>query len=330
MKGALFYEAQADGRVKCLLCPRGCVLKDGQAGVCMGRENIGGTLYATNYEQVVSMAVDPIEKKPLYNFHPGTMILSIAPNGCNLGCRFCQNWEISQQSMATRPLSVEGLVELARRYNSVGVAYTYTEPLIWYEYLLDSCQSIREAGMVNVLITNGYINEEPLRQLLPYVDALNIDVKSMSDFFYKEYCKGSNLEPVLRTVKMAKESCHVEVTNLIIPTLNDSDEDIERLIDWVVVELGADTPLHFSRYFPHYRFNLPPTPVSTLERAYNKAKERLYYVYLGNVLITGTSDTYCHNCESVLISRTGYTTVLVGLVNGRCRQCGTEVEIVGL
>lgn len=330
LKEALYYETRPDGRVKCLLCPRGCVIGEDQMGVCRGRKNLGGTLYAINYEQTVSMAVDPIEKKPLYNFYPGTMILSVAPNGCNLACRFCQNWEISQQAAPTQRLSAERLVELARKYRSVGVAYTYTEPLVWYEYLLDACQAIREAGMVNVLVTNGYLNPEPLSQLLALIDALNIDIKSMDDSFYREYCRGT-LEPVLRTAKLAKEmGCHVEITNLIIPTLNDSDEHIDRLIEWVAGELGVDTPVHFSRYFPCYQLTIPPTPTSTLQRAYDQARSHLRYVYVGNIFIEGASDTYCYHCNAVLIVRLGYETSLVGISDGHCRECGAKVEIVGL
>ena len=330
LREALFYETRPDGRVKCLLCPRGCVIGEGQTGVCRGRRNLGGTLYAINYGRTVSLAVDPIEKKPLYSFYPGTMILSIAPNGCNLACRFCQNWEISQRDAPTQQLGPEHLTELARKYRSVGVAYTYTEPLVWYEYLLDACQAIREAGMVNVLVTNGYINPEPLDRLLPLVDALNIDIKSMEETFYREYCKGS-LEPVLHTAKAAKETgCHVEITNLIIPTLNDAEKTIDRLIDWVAEELGVDTPLHFSRYFPRYQLTIPPTPVSTLGWAYQRARTRLRYVYVGNVLIEGASDTYCYNCGAPLITRFGYQTSLIGIEDGHCRECGAKVEVVGL
>jgi pyruvate formate lyase activating enzyme len=328
-KEALYYTVRDDGTIECLLCPRGCLIAQGKVGACLGRRNEGGRLYALNYGRTVSMAVDPLEKKPLYHFHPGKPILSIAPNGCNFSCSFCQNWEISQTVVPTRDLSPQDALDAARKNSSVGIAYTYTEPLVWYEYIRDTGTLIHEAGMVNVLVTNGYINEEPLRTLLPCIDAMNIDVKSMSDSFYRTHCK-ARLEPVLRTATVAKESgCHVEITNLLIPTLNDSDEDIERLITWVS-ELGVDTPLHFSRYFPQYRCDLPPTPAETLENAYTRAKNRLRYVFVGNISLPGTSDTYCYNCGALLISRAGYTIRIERLSQGRCTVCDTKADIVGV
>lgn len=328
-KEALFYKIRDDGKIECLLCPRGCSIAEGKVGACLGRENEGGKLYAINYGKTVSVAVDPIEKKPIYNFHPGKLILSIAPNGCNFACSYCQNWEISQKVVPTRELSPIQAVEAAQKYHSVGIAYTYTEPLVWYEYILDTGKLIHQAGMVNVLVTNGYIKEEPLRRVLPLIDAMNIDVKSMEDSFYRTHCKG-RVGPVLRTARVAKESgCHVEITNLIIPALNDSDERIDGLIDWVA-ELGVDTPLHFSRYFPHYKCDLPATPAETLEKAYEKAKERLRYVYVGNISLPGASDTYCYNCGSVLISRAGYSPRIENLEEGRCRICGARSDIVGV
>lgn len=326
---ALYYEPKQDGTIQCLLCPRGCVIGPGKAGACQGRRNEGGTLYAVNYGRTVSVAVDPIEKKPLYHFYPGKPILSIAPNGCNLACAHCQNWEISQCEVPTRELTSEQVVEATRQAQAIGVAYTYTEPLIWYEYILDTGALLREAGFVNVLVTNGYINEEPLRQLLPLIDAMNIDVKSIEDSFYREQCKG-RVEPVLRTARMAKESgCHVEITNLIIPTLNDDEETVDGLIDWVA-ELGVDIPLHFSRYFPQYKCDCPPTPAETMQRAYERATQRLRYVYVGNISVPGASDTLCPQCRSLLVSRLGYATRIHDLEDGRCRRCGTPSGIVGL
>ena len=328
-KEALYYETKKNGAILCLLCPRGCVIGDGKTGACLGRKNEGGKLYAINYGKTVSIAVDPIEKKPLYNFHPGTLILSIAPNGCNFACSYCQNWEISQTIVPSRELAPRQALEAAQSSNSVGIAYTYTEPLIWYEYILDTGALIHEAGMVNVLVTNGYINEEPFLRLLPLIDAMNIDVKSMDDSFYRAHCKGK-LEPVLRIARKAKESgCHVEITHLMIPTLNDSDENIKALIEWVV-GLGVDTPLHFSRYFPHYKCDLPPTPAETIQKAYERAKERLRHVYVGNISVPGASDTYCSNCGSRLISRVGYSTRIENVQGGSCQQCGAPSDIVGV
>lgn len=312
--------------MRCLLCPHSCLLEEGKIGICRGRKNQGGTLYAVNYGETTSLAVDPIEKKPLYHFHPGTQILSTAPNGCNLACPYCQNAEISQGEVSTQYISPEKLAKLAKNYNSVGIAYTYSEPLIWYEYLLDCGELAHENGLKNVLVTNGLINEEPLKELLPFIDAMNIDLKSMKEEFYKKVVKG-DLSTVLNTIRLSKKTCHVELTNLVIPTLNDSEEDLVELIDWVA-DLGVDTPLHFSRYFPHYKFTTEPTPVETLKKAWRMAREKLRYVYVGNVWIEGASDTLCYNCGNLLIQRTHYSTKITGMANGKCGNCGTEAEVV--
>jgi len=325
MKEARYYEKLDRNRVRCKLCPIECVIAEGKKGRCLGRENIKGRLYATNYGEVVSIANDPVEKKPLYHFHPGKSILSIAPNGCNLLCPFCQNWEISQKKFPTQYLSPEEMVRYAKEYNSIGIAYTYTEPLIWFEYLMDICPLVKKEGMVNVLITNGMINKEPLKELLPYIDAMNIDLKSIKEEFYREVVKG-DLNTVKQTIIESKKSCHIEVTNLIIPSLNDSKEEIDELIEFVA-SVGKDTPLHFSRYFPNYKFNKPPTPVQTLKEAYNRARDKLYYVYLGNVWM-GEDNTYCPECGNLLISRYYFSSKIEGIENGRCKGCGREVDII--
>ncbi len=326
-KEALFYARKDDGRIQCLLCPQSCLISDGKVGLCLGRKNEGGRLYAVNYGKTVSVAIDPMEKKPLYHFRPGKTILSIAPNGCNLACAHCQNWEISQTSVPTQDLPPEELVAVALKSQGVGVAYTYTEPLIWYEYLLDAGKLVHEAGLANVLVTNGYINAEPLEDLLPLIDAMNIDVKSMDDAFYRTQCKG-RVEPVLRTARMAREKgCHVEITNLLIPSLNDSDEDLDKLVAWVA-DLGRDTPLHFSRYFPRYQCDLPPTPAETLRRAYEKAREHLSFVYVGNISLEGAGDTHCPQCGALLVSRSGYDVRVHQVKDGRCQACGGPVNIV--
>ena len=326
MKEALYYQ-RIDDKIKCLLCPKECLIAPGKRGFCRGRENIDGRLIALTYEECVSIAVDPIEKKPLYHFHPSSLILSCAPNGCNFGCPWCQNWTISQQETPTQRITSKEMVELALRKDSVGIAYTYTEPLIWYEYLLETTKLAREKGLANVLVTNGYINPAPLEELLPYIDAMNIDVKSMKESFYREYCKAT-LAPVLKTIERARRSCHVEITNLVIPTLNDSDRDFKRLIDWVENKLGDDTPLHFSRYFPHYKLNIPPTPVTTLERARELAKEVLKYVYIGNILDPSANTTYCPKCKKALIVRDGYSISRMHLEGKKCQYCGEEINIV--
>ena len=325
-RAAEYWERLDGGRVRCLLCPWYCRLREGQAGICNCRRNIDGELRATSYGEIVSLAVDPIEKKPLYHFHPGKQILSTAPNGCNLKCPYCQNYEISQTTVGTQYVSPQDLVSIAERHESFGVCYTYTEPLVWFEYLMDAGTLVKDRGLANALVTNGMINEEPLRRLLPLVDAMNIDLKAMDERFYKRVVKG-DLKTVLNTIRLSRRSCHVELTNLLIPTLNDSDDQISALVDWVA-GIGVDIPLHFSRYFPHYRTNIKATPVETLLRAYEIGKSRLRYVYLGNVALEEGSNTHCYNCGNLLVSRSGYFTKIVGIVNTKCGKCGTDVDFV--
>jgi pyruvate formate lyase activating enzyme len=326
-KEALFWEKREDGRIHCLLCPVGCIIAEGKVGVCMGRKNEGGTLYATNYGRLVSIAIDPIEKKPLYHFHPGEPILSTGPNGCNMKCQECQNWTISQEESSTQYVSPEDLVKLTMRENSKGIAYTYTEPLIWYEYVLDTARIATEKGLYNVLVTNGYIHEEPWKRLLSHIDAMNIDLKSMDDEFYKKVCKGK-LAPVLKTIELShRNKIHVEITNLLITTLNDSEEQIQKLVDFVA-NLSDRIPVHFSRYFPSYKMDLPPTPLETLQKAFLLAKRKLKYVYIGNAYIPNTSNTHCPSCNALLIERDGYHTSVVGIEDGKCKNCGTTADIV--
>ena len=326
-KIALHWEKREDGKIQCLLCPVGCVIADGKLGVCMGRKNEGGTLYATNYGRLVSVAIDPIEKKPLYHFHPGRQILSTGPNGCNLSCQNCQNWNISQKESPTQFATPEDLVQLAIRERSFGISYTYTEPLIWYEYVLDTAKIAKEKGLANVLVTNGYVHEQPLKELLPHIDAMNIDLKSMDDDFYRKICK-AKLPYVLKAIELShRAGVHVEITNLVIPTLNDSEEQIRRLVDFVA-GISDRTPLHFSRYFPSYEMNLPPTPLETLQKAFLLAKRKLKYVYVGNAQIPNTSNTYCPVCNNLLIKRDGYYTSVAGIEGKKCEKCGTAADVV--
>ncbi|MEA3328914.1 MAG: AmmeMemoRadiSam system radical SAM enzyme [Candidatus Omnitrophota bacterium] len=283
MKEALYYQKLEQGKVCCLLCPRKCVIASGKYGFCRVRKNIDGKLFSENYGRVSSIALDPIEKKPLYHFHPGKSILSLGTKGCNLSCLFCQNWQISQaDDVDTRPISLEEIINQAKKVNSFGIAYTYNEPLTWYEFILQSARFAGKKGLKNVLVTNGFINQEPLKELIPYIDALNIDLKSIDDNFYVKYC-GGTLKPVLETIKTASRFAHLELTNLIIPTLNDSRENFIKLRDWIFENLGPGVPLHFSGYFPCYKMDIPPTPLKTLEMAREIALEKLRYVYLGNV-----------------------------------------------
>jgi pyruvate formate lyase activating enzyme len=285
MKPAMFYEKIENNGVRCLLCPHGCVLRQGRTGICMARKNMDGQLYSLNYARVSSIALDPIEKKPLYHFHPGKTILSAGTFGCNFKCGYCQNWSISQRNARTMELMPEKLADLAVEYTdrgNIGVAFTYNEPSIWYEYVYETAMLVKERGMSNVLVTNGYINEEPLEKLLPYIDAMNIDVKAFTDGFYEKYCKGS-LNAVKKTVETAVKRCHVEITTLVIPGLNDDPGEIEKMAEWLS-GMSRDIVLHLTRFFPNYMMNdIPPTPRDVLENSVKIAKKQLKHVYAGNI-----------------------------------------------
>lgn len=324
---ASFWHAVSEGRVKCDLCPQRCVIRDGERGECNLRENRGGSLYASAYGELASTAIDPIEKKPIYHFHPGDYVLSTGPNGCNLRCHGCQNYQISQDKAATHYLSAEALAQLAVAHESPGIAYTYTEPLVWWEYVRDSCRAARDRGLYNVAVTNGFLEEEPAREIAAHLDAANVDIKSLSDEFYRDYC-GGKLEPVLRTAVIFKEKLHLEITHLLVTGLNDREEDVSFFVKWVLENLGPDTPVHFSRYFPHYEMDAPPTPTHHLLRAKEIAERDLYYVYLGNVAGIGGTDTNCPQCGNLLVDRKGYRAVVVGLEDGKCNNCGRPSEIV--
>jgi len=284
MKEALYYEKLGSKRVHCRLCPQECVISDGKRGSCGVRINKDGALYAETYGRMTSVALDPIEKKPLYRYHPGEYILSLGTKGCNLHCSFCQNWSISQDApnVPVKDIQSRDVIKKALEAGSFGIAYTYNEPFIWFEFVLETAKLARESGLENVLVTNGYVNMEPLEEMLPFIDAMNIDVKSIDDSFYRNVCNGK-VAPVLEVIRRSSRACHVELTNLIIPTLNDSEENISRLVDWVCDNAGPDTPLHFSRYFPCYKLDIPPTPLATLKMAETIAKKKLKYVYLGNI-----------------------------------------------
>lgn len=322
---ARHYGVLESGKLECRLCPAYCKLAEGKIGICQGRQNVDGVLYATNYGRTVSVAVDPIEKKPLYHFYPGAPILSVGPNGCNFRCKNCQNWSISQAEQPTRYVSPQDLVEAALSAESIGIAYTYTEPLIWWEYIYDTALIARERDLKTVLVSNGYINEEPWRELVPLVDAVNIDVKSMRPEFYRKVCKGK-LEPVLRTAEIAAEhGVRLEITNLVITNLNDSDDDIRKLVDWIA-GIDRHIPLHFSRYFPQYQMDEPATPTATLMRALEIAREKLDYAYLGNIEVPGASDTRCPECGHLLVERSFYRVRVTGISEGRCQKCKREVD----
>ncbi len=326
------YQEPAGNKVRCMLCPQVCLLGEGQTGDCGVRVVESGTLYTMNYGCLAAANVDPIEKKPLYHFYPGHSILSLGTIGCNLHCSFCQNWALARGDNhlcreEISPESVLAMLESRREDNQLaGVAYTYNEPLIWYEFVLRTAELLHKHGYRNVLVTNGFINLDPLMEMLPYIDAMNIDVKGFTDQFYREYCRGRK-KPVLRTVEKAVESCHVEITCLLIPSLNDSPAEQQELASWLG-SLSPDLVLHYSRYFPNYRMELPPTPESTLKRTLEIARKHLHYVYPGNIDLPGGADTICPNCSNLLVSRSGYRVRMVGLDGNRCNNCNSEISIV--
>ena len=323
---AAHWKRTSGGKVQCLLCPFNCVLAEGKTGVCKGKTNIGGDLVAVNYGLTTSVSMDPMEKKPLYHFLPGSSILSVGPNGCNLSCDFCQNYHISQGRAATKFVSPEDLAAMAVANGSAGVAYTYSEPLIWFEYVMDAARAVRGRGLANVLVSNGYINPEPLAELLPWIDAMNLDIKSMDPVFYKKVCK-SALPPVLQTARAAAGKVHLEITNLLIPGLNDDKGNIEKLTDFVA-GLDDKIPLHFSRYFPAYKRTTPPTPPETMEMAARIASEKLKYVFVGNIDLGRWKNSVCPGCGKTLIDRTGYMVKEVALDGEKCRACGCPPAVV--
>lgn len=285
LKESSFYEKLPEGGVRCNLCPHYCAIKSGQAGICGVRKNIDGTLCSLNYGKISSASLDPIEKKPLNKFFPGSRVFSVGTYGCNFKCPFCQNWEISQEVPETASSSPDMVAKTAlalQNRGNIGVAYTYNEPFIWYEFVYDTCAAAHTMGLKNILVTNGYVNPEPLKKIMPYISAMNIDVKAFTEEFYKKICK-AELEPVKKTVEYAASRCHVEVTTLVIPGLNDSVEEIGKLSKWLS-SLSPQIPLHLSRFFPAYKMtDKMPTPAETLVRLQKAAEKNLEFVFLGNL-----------------------------------------------
>jgi len=316
--------------VQCDLCPKYCVIRPGESGDCRIRVNIDGRLRAITYGFPSAVHVDPIEKKPLNHFLPGTTAYSIATVGCNLHCLNCQNWEISQQNPEDADafqLIPADIAKQAQIHGCASVAYTYTDPSVYYEYTFDSCVKTHEAGLRNVLVTAGYLNERPLRELCKFVDAATVDLKAMSDRFYREIC-GATLAPVLNYFVVAKSmGVHIEASNLLIPTLNDKDEDIAALCRWIKENLGRETPLHFLRFFPQHKMrHLPPTPASTLVKAREIAGTvGLDYVYIGNLMEEDSATTRCPSCRMILIRRVGQLVQEDNLTNGCCPNCKRSI-----
>ncbi|MBN1188038.1 MAG: AmmeMemoRadiSam system radical SAM enzyme [Bacteroidales bacterium] len=331
MKEALYYTKQDETHIKCLLCPHECILTEGKRGICKVRKSVKNTLISENYGLLSSVGFDPIEKKPLYHFFPGKEILSIGSVGCNLSCYFCQNCEISQTGVEEahflKEYPIHTLIEAARgRKSNIGIAYTYNEPTVFYEYMIEVAREIKKRGLHNVIVSNGFINPEPLEELLDVIDACNIDLKAFTDEFYKRETK-SGLQPVLETLKHIKRrDRHLEVTNLVIPGKNDDEKVFKDMISWIFSELGKDTPLHLSRYFPRYKATEAPTSEKLLARFYKLAKEKLDYVYVGNAFIENAHDTHCPECLNSIVQRRGYSIKFTGLdKSGHCANCGYQI-----
>jgi pyruvate formate lyase activating enzyme len=325
-----YFTPLAGGEVRCDLCPRRCRVAPGKRGVCRVRENRGGQYYSLVYGNPCALHPDPIEKKPFFHVLPGTTSYSVATAGCNFHCKFCQNWEISQaapEDLFNHDVPPDSLVERARQARARSVAYTYVEPTVFAEYMLDSARAARAAGFRNVCHSNGFINAAPLEALSKVLDAANIDLKAFSETFYRDHCQGE-LPPVLATLTaLRRAGVHLEITNLVIPTLNDDPAQIREMCLWVRRELGSETPLHFSRFYPLYKLkNLPPTPVTILEQARAVALAvGLEYVYIGNVPGHEGEHTFCPRCKRVLIERSGFMIREVHLKDGKCGTCGKPI-----
>jgi pyruvate formate lyase activating enzyme len=326
VREALWFLRRPEGGVACLLCPHHCVIAEGRHGVCGVRFCRDGGMELPYYGKVTALAVDPVEKKPLYHFHPGARILSVGFLGCSMRCKFCQNYHISQGTGSdTRPLSPHELVAAARKERSFGVAYTYSEPLVHFEYVMDSARLVREAGLKNVLVSNGYLDPGPAEEVLGLMDAANIDLKGFDPDFYRSET-GGDLEEVKRFLTQAAARTHLEVTTLVIPGRNDDPAQVEAIAKFVA-SLGPNIPLHLSAYYPMYRYEIPPTPPATIRKLAAVARQHLRYVYMGNIGPEETN-TLCPGCGHVLIQRVGYNVKVTGIEDGACAECGAAVPIV--
>lgn len=323
---ALHFDRLDDDKILCRLCPRECRVADRERGYCGVRENVGGEYVTLVYGRVCAAHVDPIEKKPFFHFLPGTDALSIATPGCNMECRFCQNWQISQfrpEQVGSNEATPEGLLRAARQHKAPSIAYTYTEPTIFYEYLLDIARYTTPRGIHNVVVSNGYIGADPLRELAPHLAAYKVDLKAFTERFYREQCSAL-LNPVLDTLRSLKKlGIWTEIVVLVIPTLNDDDASNREMFRWIQGELGPDVPVHLSRFHPTYKIqNLPRTPVATLERLHALARsEGINYVYIGNAQGHPAESTHCPDCGHKVIERFGYVIGKIDLERGCCRKC---------
>ena len=314
-----------------MLCPHQCILHEGKTGICGVRQNIGGKIRSKNYGLISGFALDPIEKKPLYHFYPGSKILSIGSLGCNLKCNFCQNWQISQvcdtNPSRYKTMQVEEVLDQASGIaDNIGLAFTYNEPTVWYEFMFDAAKACQQNNLKTVMVSNGFICKKPLEALLPFIDAFNIDIKAFTENYYHEMTGGS-LKPVLDSLKtIRKNGKHLELTNLIIPRKNDDPEQFAEMVNWISNELGSDTVLHISRYFPAYKQSIPATSEQLLLELYEIARNKLQFVYLGNLKNDASQNTYCNHCKQLLITRSAYKTEVLGLTpEGKCTKCKTQI-----
>ena len=330
VREAMFYEPLGNGDVRCLLCPRQCEVSDGERGECGVRENRNGRYHTLVFGRAVAFHNDPIEKKPFYHFRPGTMVLSAATAGCNIHCKFCQNWQISQfrpEEVDSQFLPPEKITLTAIENHIPNVAFTYAEPTIFYEYMFETARLAKNYGLNPVVVSNGFISPDAVKKLAPHLAAYKVDLKGFTEDYYRDVCS-ARLAPVLETLKiLAGTGVWLEIVNLVLPTLNDHEKDVRAMARWIRENIGPDTPLHFTRFYPMYKMqNLPPTPVSTLENMHQWATEEgLRYVYVGNVPGHPSGNTICPGCKQVLIRRTGMWDVEVMIKDGRCPSCGKEI-----
>jgi len=334
LKEARFYNFNQEGRIICTLCPHRCSIAKGKTGVCRVRRHTGNQLTAESYGLVSALNFDPVEKKPLYHFFPGQLVFSVGTIGCNLNCSFCQNCDISQIGIEDAPnlkrFTPEQVIDISlTRPENIGLAFTYNEPSIWFEYVYDTAKQAKDRGLKTIMVSNGFIEEKPMEELLPLIDAFNIDLKAFSEDFYRKVT-GSRLAPVKNRLRqIRKAGNHLEVTNLIIPTLNDNPAEFKEMIEWIVEELGPETVLHLSRYFPMNRMTLDSTPVQKLLELYEIANERLNYVYMGNTQgLNEGRNTFCPDCGNLIVERFSYNIEATGLTKeGKCSSCGRQIAV---
>ena len=331
---ARLYEKLPGSRVRCHICQWRCAIAPGKFGVCKMRQNVDGDLYVLNYAEASSVAVDPIGKKPLFHFFPASQVFSLGTWGCNFHCKHCQNWQISSvDSLGAygQRIPPQAAIELTKRYHCGGIAWTYNEPGIWFEYTLDSAKLAKQNNLYTVYVTNGYLTPEALDTIGPFLDAWRVDVKGFSDSFYRELAKVSRWRGILEVAKRAKEKwgMHVEVVTNLIPTMNDDEEQLKGIATWIRDELSELTPWHVTRFYPHHKMShLPPTPIASLERAFAIGNSvGLKFVYAGNVPGHHSESTICYSCGKLVVRRWGYDTEIIGLDGSRCKFCGADLNI---